>query len=216
MKNKKQSSCGRQTIAAGLNNVVWQNTDVGKHERSIVKNHKPCVIWFTGLNCSGKSTIANALESKLNKMRYHTYLLDGDNVRHGLNKDLGFSPEDRIENMRRVSEVAKLFVDAGIIALCAFISPFKETRNAVRNLFDKGEFIEVFVDTPLEICKQRDIKGHYKKALAGKLAGFTGVDSPYEPPENPEIIIKTENCGIDTAADLIIAYLRETGIISNI
>ena len=213
MEDKKQSGCGLHSTGGESNNIVWQNTDVGKHKRSIVKNHKPCVIWFTGLNCSGKSTIANALETKLNNMRYHTYLLDGDNIRHGLNSDLGFSHEDRIENMRRVGEVAKLFVDAGIITLCAFISPFKETRNAVRSLFDEGEFIEVFVDTPLEICKQRDVKGHYKKALAGKLAGFTGVDSPYEPPENPEIVIKTENCGIDAAADKILFYLKDKKII---
>ena len=130
--------------------IVWQKTDIGKTERSVVKNHKPCVIWFTGLNCSGKSTIANALEIRLNKLGFHTYLLDGDNIRHGLNKDLGFSPEDRIENMRRVSEVAKLFVDAGIITLCAFISPFKDARKKIRSLFENGEFIEVYVDTPLD------------------------------------------------------------------
>ena len=193
--------------------IVWQKTDIGKNERSIVKNHKPCVIWFTGLNCSGKSTIANALEIGLNKLGYHTYLLDGDNVRHGLNKDLGFSLEDRMENMRRVGEVAKLFVDAGIITLCAFISPLKETRRKIRDFFEDGEFIEVFVDTPLEICKQRDVKGHYKKALLGELKGFTGIDSPYESPDNPDIQIKTEDCCVDAAVSEIILYLKEKEII---
>ena len=195
--------------------IVWQKTDIGKAERCIVKNHKPCVIWFTGLNCSGKSTIANALELRLNKLNYHTYLLDGDNIRHGLNKDLGFSPEDRTENMRRVGEVAKLFVDAGIITLCAFISPFKDTRKAIRGLFEKEEFIEVYVDTPLEVCKQRDVKGHYKKALLGEIKGFTGIDSPYEPPENPEIEIKTAECRIDDAVDKILTYLKEREVINN-
>ena len=193
--------------------IVWQKTDIGKAERCIVKNHKPCVIWFTGLNCSGKSTIANALEIMLNKLNYHTYLLDGDNIRHGLNKDLGFSPGDRAENMRRVGEVAKLFVDAGIITLCAFISPFKDTRKAIRSLFEKEEFIEVYVDTPLEVCKQRDVKGHYKKALLGEIKGFTGIDSPYEPPENPEIVIKTVECCIDDACDIILSYLVKEEII---
>lgn len=213
MKDKKQSSCGEKISKAQLNNVVWQNTDVGKHERSIVKSHKPCVIWFTGLNCSGKSTVANVLEVELNRMHYHTYLLEGDNVRHGLNSDLGFSNEDRIENMRRVGEVAKLFVDAGIITLCAFISPFKETRKAIRNLFEEGEFIEVYIDTPIEICRQRDVKGHYRKALAGEIKGFTGVDSPYEPPENPEITIKTQECSAEDAALKIISHLKEKRII---
>ena len=193
--------------------IVWQKMDIGKNERSIVKNHKPCVMWFTGLNCSGKSTIANALEIKLNKLNYHTYLLDGDNIRHGLNKDLGFSPEDRMENMRRVGEVAKLFVDAGIITLCAFISPFKDTRKAIRSLFENGEFIEVYVYTPLEVCKQRDVKGHYKKALMGEIKGFTGVDSPYEPPENPEIYINTTCLSINEASDMILSYLVRQEII---
>ncbi len=193
--------------------IVWQKTDIGKAERCIVKKHKPCVIWFTGLNCSGKSTIANTLEVRLNKLNYHTYLLDGDNIRHGLNKDLGFSPEDRIENMRRVGEVARLFVDAGIITLCAFISPFKDTRNKIRSLFEKEEFIEVYVDTPLEVCKQRDVKGHYKKALMGEIKGFTGIDSPYEPPENAEIIIKTAECCIDDACEKILMYLKEREVI---
>ncbi len=194
-------------------NIVPQKTDIGKKERSIVKKHKPCVVWFTGLNCSGKSTIANALEIKLNKLGYHTYLLDGDNIRHGLNKDLGFSPEDRMENMRRVGEVAKLFVDAGVITLCAFISPFKDTRKKIRGLFEEEEFIEVYVDTPLEVCKQRDVKGHYRKALMGEIKGFTGIDSPYEPPENAEIIIKTAECNIDDACEKILTYLKEKEII---
>jgi adenylyl-sulfate kinase len=195
--------------------IVWQKTDIGKAERCIVKNHKPCVIWFTGLNCSGKSTIANALEIRLNKLNYHTYLLDGDNIRHGLNKDLGFSTEDRAENMRRIGEVATLFVDAGIMTLCAFISPFKDDRKAIRSLFEKEEFIEVYVNTPLEVCKQRDVKGHYKKALLGEIKGFTGIDSPYEPPENSEIEIKTAECCIDDAVEKIFAYLKEREVISN-
>ena len=198
---------------ATSSNIVLQKTDIGKKERSIVKKHKPCVVWFTGLNCSGKSTIANALEIKLNKLGYHTYLLDGDNIRHGLNKDLGFSPEDRMENMRRVGEVAKLFVDAGVITLCAFISPFKDIRKKIRGLFEEEEFIEVYVDTPLDVCKQRDVKGHYRKALMGDIKGFTGIDSPYEPPENAEIIIKTVEFNIDYACEKILTYLKEREII---
>ena len=204
-----------QNNITSSDNIVWQKTDIGKNERSIVKNHNPCVIWFTGLNCSGKSTIANALEIRLNKLGYHTYLLDGDNIRHGLNKDLGFSPKDRMENMRRVGEVAKLFVDAGIITLCAFISPFKDTRKTIRSLFEKEEFIEVYVDTPLEVCQQRDVKGHYKKALMGEIKGFTGIDSPYEPPENAEIELKTVECCIDDAVEKILIYLKEREIIQN-
>ncbi|MCL4377579.1 MAG: adenylyl-sulfate kinase [Actinobacteria bacterium] len=196
-------------------NIVWHKTHIDKAKRSRVKNHKPCVVWFTGLSCSGKSTIANALEERLNKMGHHTYLLDGDNIRHGLNKDLGFSEKDRNENIRRISEVAKLFVDAGIITLCAFISPFKETRKKVRGLFESGEFIEVFIDAPLEVCEQRDTKGHYKKARSGEIREFTGISSPYEPPDNPEVHLDTAKVSIEKAVEIIINYLESKLIISS-
>ncbi len=191
-----------------MTDIIRQKTNIGKTERSMVKNHKPYVIWLTGLNCSGKSTIANALEGRLNKLNYHTYLLDGDNIRYGLNKDLGFSAEDRAENMRRVGEVARLFIDAGIITLCAFISPFKNDRKKIRNLFGEEEFIEIYVDTSLEVCMQRDVKGHYKKAVMGEIKEFTGINSPYEPPENAEIKIRTEECSVDDAVKKILMYLK--------
>ena len=164
-------------------NIFEQKVDVTKHDRSLLKNQRPCVLWFTGLSGAGKSTIANALDKKLHEMGRHTYLLDGDNVRHGLSKDLGFTDEDRVENLRRVAEVSKLMVDAGLIVISAFISPFKTERQLARNLFSKDEFIEVFIDTPLEIAEQRDVKGLYKKARAGELKNFTGIDSLYERPE---------------------------------
>lgn len=192
-------------------NIVWHNHHVSKQERSSTKKQKPCIIWFTGLSGSGKSTIANALETRLNQIGLHTYLLDGDNVRHGLNKGLSFSNEDRIENIRRIGEVGKLFVDAGLIVITAFISPFRSDRHMVRNLVEKGEFIEVFIDTPIEICEQRDPKGLYKKARAGEIPNFTGIDSPYEAPHSAEIHIQTSNISIDEAVGLILHYLQEEG-----
>jgi adenylylsulfate kinase len=192
-------------------NVVWHDHHVTKNERAAIKEQKPCILWFTGLSGSGKSTIANAVETKLLELKKHTYLLDGDNIRHGLNRGLGFSDEDRIENIRRIGEVAKLFVDAGTIVLTAFISPFQSDRDRVRSLVEEGEFIEVFVDTPLEICERRDPKGLYKKARAGEIPNFTGIDSPYEAPESPEIHLKNDAIEIELAVESIVSYLRVKG-----
>jgi len=193
-------------------NIVWHDHQLDKAERSVLKGQKPCILWFTGLSGSGKSTIANAVEVKLAKLKKHTYLLDGDNVRHGLNKDLGFSDEDRVENIRRIGEVSNLFVDAGIIVLSAFISPFREDREIVRRLANEGEFIEIFVDTPLEVCERRDPKGLYAKARKGEIPDFTGISSPYETPENPEIHIK-DGLGIEESADVIVNYLHDKNYI---
>jgi bifunctional enzyme CysN/CysC len=203
------------TVGAGLinfalrraQNIHWQATDINRDHHANLKNQKPAVLWMTGLSGSGKSTIANAVEKKLARMNRHTFLLDGDNVRHGLNKDLGFTDADRIENVRRVGEVAKLMTDAGLIVITAFISPFRSERDMVRNMMQPGEFIEVFVDTPLSVAEQRDVKGLYAKARAGDLKNFTGIDSPYEAPEVPEIHIDTTKMSIDEAADHIIATL---------
>jgi adenylylsulfate kinase len=195
-------------------NVVWHGTSVTKAERSTQKKQTPSILWFTGLSGSGKSTIANALESKLYEMGYHTYLLDGDNIRHGLNKNLGFSDEDRVENIRRIGEVAKLFVDAGIIVMTAFISPFRADRDMVRAIVGEGEFTEIFVDTPLELCEERDPKGLYKKARAGQIKNFTGLDSPYEAPVKPELVIKTAERSVEELADDIVAYLKQSGLLA--
>ncbi|MDR9498501.1 MAG: adenylyl-sulfate kinase [Hydrogenovibrio sp.] len=189
-------------------NIVWHNSHLTKEQRASLKSQRPCVLWFTGLSGSGKSTIANAVEAKLHQLQKHTYLLDGDNVRHGLNKGLGFSDADRIENIRRVGEVAKLFVDAGLIVLTAFISPFQKDRQMVRDLVEQGEFIEVFVDAPLAICEQRDPKGLYKKARAGEIKNFTGIDSPYEPPVNAEIVIENNGISVEAAAEQVVSYLQ--------
>ena len=159
--------------------------------RASLKAQGPCIVWFTGLSGAGKSTIANLVEGRLAASGHHTYLLDGDNVRHGLNKDLGFTAADRVENIRRVGEVAKLFVDAGLIVLCSFISPFRAERSAVRNLMGEGEFIEVYVRAPLQVCEARDPKGLYAKCRAGRLPNFTGIDSPYEAPESPDLVLDT-------------------------
>jgi len=196
-----------------MKNIVWHPHKITKQDRSKLTNQKPCILWFTGLSGSGKSTIANAVEEKLYKRGNFTYLLDGDNIRHGLNSDLGFSENDRVENIRRIGEVAKLFVDAGLIVLSAFISPFRKNRELVRSLVEKGEFIEIFVDTPLEICEKRDPKGLYKKARNGEIKNFTGIDSPYESPLNPEIYIKNDNLSIDEASDIVISYLIKKGYI---
>lgn len=192
-------------------NIVWHDHHVSKSTRSEQKNQKACVLWFTGLSGSGKSTIANALESKLYEMGKHTYLLDGDNVRHGLNKDLGFSDQDRIENIRRIGEVSKLFVEAGLITVTAFISPFRSDRKIVRDLVESGEFIEVFIDTPLEICEQRDPKGLYQKARKGEIPSFTGISSPYEHPVSPDIHIQTAHHSIQESVSSIIEYLSQKG-----
>ncbi|MBP1473806.1 sulfate adenylyltransferase subunit CysN [Frateuria sp. MAH-13] len=200
------------TVAAGTlnfalrraDNIHWQHTDVDRVARARIKGQTPACLWFTGLSGSGKSTIANVVEKRLHAMGYHTYMLDGDNVRHGLNRDLGFTDEDRVENIRRVAEVSKLMVDAGLIVMVSFISPFRSERGMARSLFENGEFREVFVDTPLEVCAQRDPKGLYAKAKAGQIRNFTGIDSPYERPENPEMHLDTMGASVDELAQRII------------
>ena len=211
------------TVGAGMlhfalrrsQNIHLQAVDVNQEARSKLMGHKPVVLWFTGLSGAGKSTIANLVEKKLYAAGCHSYLLDGDNVRHGLNKDLGFTEGDRIENVRRVGEVAHLMVDAGLIVLTAFISPFRSERALARSLVAEGEFIEVHVDTPLDVAEARDVKGLYKKARRGELANFTGIDSPYEAPENPEIRIDTTKLTSDEAADQVIAMLRAKGVMTS-
>ena len=188
-------------------NVEWHGMKIDKSLRATSNGQKPCVLWFTGLSGAGKSTIADKLEQKLYQAGKRTYLLDGDNVRHGLNKDLGFSDEDRVENIRRIGEMAKLFVDAGLIVLVSFISPFKSERQLARELMEDGEFIEIFVDTPLKVCEERDPKGLYKKARAGEIKQFTGIDSAYEAPEAPELTLQADQKDPDVLADEIIAYL---------
>lgn len=192
-------------------NIVWHQHHVSREDRSNLKGQNPCVLWFTGLSGSGKSTIANAVESKLLELKKHTYLLDGDNIRMGLNKGLTFSEEDRVENIRRIGEVSKLFVDAGLIVLTAFISPFIKDRSQVRSLLDQGEFLEVFIDTPLSVCESRDPKGLYQKARNGEIPNFTGISSPYEAPVKPEIWIKTDEMSVEKAAMVVVDYLRENG-----
>ncbi len=184
---------------------------VTKKQRYAIKHQKPCILWFTGLSGSGKSTIANAVETALNRLNKHTYLLDGDNIRLGLNKSLSFSDEDRVENIRRVGEVSKLFVDSGIIVLSAFISPFLKDRQIVQGLVKQSEFIEVFIDTPLEVCESRDPKGLYKKARDGEIPNFTGISSPYEVPTEAKIHIKTDTMSIEKSTKVIIDFLEEKG-----
>jgi bifunctional enzyme CysN/CysC len=212
------------TIAAGTlhfalrrsQNIHWQALEVDKSARARLNGHKPCVLWLTGLSGSGKSTIANLVERKLHALGVRTYLLDGDNVRHGLNKDLGFTAADRIENIRRIGEVAKLMVDAGLVVITAFISPFRSERKLARDMVDQGEFFEIFVDTPLAVVEARDPKGLYKKARRGELKNFTGIDSPYEAPEAPELHIETQKLSAEAAADAIFAHLRMRGCLDSI
>lgn len=198
-----------------MTNIVWHDHKVTRAERSSNKNQHPCLLWFTGLSGSGKSTIANALDVALHERGYHTFLLDGDNVRHGLCNDLGFSDNDRVENIRRVGEVCKLFADAGLIVMSAFISPFTSDRRMVRKLFPAGEFIEVFMDAPLETCESRDPKGLYRKARAGEIRHFTGIDSPYEVPSHPELRLDTSQSTVDECVDSLIAYLQERELIKS-
>jgi len=210
-----------ETVGAGMlhfalrraQNIVWQTLDVNKAARSALKGQRPCVLWYTGFSGAGKSTIANLVDKRLHAIRRHTYLLDGDNVRHGLNRDLGFTDADRIENIRRIAEVAKLMVDAGLIVSTAFISPFRAERQMARALVADGEFIEIFIDTPLGVAEQRDPKGLYKKARRGDLKNFTGIDSPYERPERPELTLDTTAHTPETAAEAVVAYLEQRGII---
>ena len=205
-----------RTVGAGMihfalrraDNIHWQATDIDKAARAAQKNQRGRVVWFTGLSGAGKSTIANLVEKRLHALGRHTYLLDGDNVRHGLNKDLGFTEEDRVENIRRVAEVAKLMVDAGLIVLTAFISPFRAERRMARELLEDGEFVEVYVETPIEVAEQRDVKGLYRKARAGQLKNFTGVDSPYEAPEHAEIVVDTTGMTAVEAAEAIVDWLE--------
>jgi bifunctional enzyme CysN/CysC len=209
------------TVAAGMiefglrraTNVQWQELFIDKMARADLKAQKPCVLWFTGLSGSGKSTIANTLEKRLHALGRHTYMLDGDNVRHGLNKDLGFTDADRVENIRRVAEAARLFVDAGLIVMVSFISPFRSERRMARELVGEGEFIEVFVDTPLEVCEARDPKGLYRKARAGLIRNFTGIDSNYEPPEQAELLLETKDTNPEALAELVLAELRRRHVV---
>ncbi|MFA5938591.1 MAG: adenylyl-sulfate kinase [Sinimarinibacterium sp.] len=192
-------------------NVVWHAHNVSRTERAAQKKQQPCVIWFTGLSGAGKSTVANALEGELFRQGFHSYLLDGDNIRMGLNKDLGFSDAERVENIRRIGEVAKLFADAGLIALTAFISPFRADRDLVRKIMPEGQFFEVYVHAPLDVCESRDPKGLYKKARAGQIKNFTGIDSPYEAPEKPELTINTGELSIEQSVQKLLGFLKEKG-----
>ena len=210
-----------RTVGAGMivfplrraTNIAWQPLSVGKEERAALKHQKPCIIWFTGLSGAGKSTVANIVDQKLFSMSHHTMLLDGDNVRHGLNRDLGFTEADRVENIRRAGEVAKLMVDSGLIVICSFISPYKAEREMVRNLVGDGEFIEVFVDTPIEECERRDPKGLYLKAKLGKIKNLTGIDAPYEAPSAPEVHLRTLDQQPDQLADAVVNTLIRLGIV---
>ncbi|MDA0702827.1 MAG: sulfate adenylyltransferase subunit CysN [Proteobacteria bacterium] len=194
-------------------NLVWQEIETGKEARAAAKGQKPCILWFTGLSGAGKSTVADLVDRKLHAMGRHTYVLDGDNVRHGLNRDLGFTEADRVENIRRVAEVSKLFLEAGLLVLVSFISPFREERKMARDLVDEDEFLEVYVDASLELCESRDPKGLYRKARSGQIMNFTGIDSPYEAPENPELHLRTGDMDPEAAADAVIAELRTRGIL---
>jgi bifunctional enzyme CysN/CysC len=209
------------TVAAGMiefglrraTNIQWQELFIDKEARAGLKEQKPCVLWFTGLSGAGKSTIANTLEKRLHALGRHTYMLDGDNIRHGLNKDLGFSDADRVENIRRVAEAAKLFVDAGLIVMVSFISPFRSERRMARDLLQDGEFIEIFVDTPLEVCEARDPKGLYRKARAGLISNFTGIDSLYEAPEAPELTLDTKSSNPEALAEAVLVELRRRHVV---
>ncbi|MEB2285295.1 MAG: adenylyl-sulfate kinase [Polyangiaceae bacterium UTPRO1] len=194
-------------------NIVWHQGSVTRADREKINGHKACTVWLTGLSGSGKSTIAVDLEKRLWERGVKTYILDGDNIRHGLNKNLGFSPEDRTENIRRIGEVAKLFTDAGVVALTAFISPYRADRDQVRKIMGDGDFVEVHVDCPVEVCEQRDVKGLYKKARAGEIKEFTGISAPYEAPTKPELTINTAGQTVAESSQQILAYLEQKGIV---
>ena len=193
-------------------NITWHQSEIDQAAREELLKQKGCVIWFTGLSGSGKSTVANQVAAHLHQSGRITYVLDGDNIRHGLNKNLGFSPEDRQENIRRIGEVAKLFADAGLITTTAFISPYRQDRDAVRDIMSPDRFVEVFVDCPLEVCENRDPKGLYKKARAGELKGFTGIDAPYEAPQSPELVVNTNQLDVAGCTEQVIDYLMEHGL----
>ena len=194
-------------------NLTWHVGEVDKAARTAAHGHRGAVLWFTGLSGSGKSTIGHRVERMLIERGAFAYVLDGDNIRHGLNSDLGFAPEDRVENIRRIGEVARLFADAGALVVSAFISPYRKDRDRIRGLMREGEFVEVFVDTPLEVCEARDPKGLYKKARAGEISNFTGLDAPYEAPESPEVHLRTADLSIDEAATQVIRYLEQQNIL---
>ena len=194
-------------------NITWHQSGVSPEDRAQLMGHQPALLWFTGLSGSGKSTLANGVARALHDRGVHTYVLDGDNVRHGLNRDLGFTAADRVENIRRVGEAAKLMVDAGLITIVSFISPFRSERRMVRDLLDEGEFVEVFVDTPLEVCEQRDPKGLYKRARAGEITNFTGIDSEYQPPEAAELHIRTTETSPEQAVEQVLGYLEARGVL---
>ncbi|MFP3389944.1 adenylyl-sulfate kinase [Brevibacillus sp. SIMBA_040] len=199
----------RETTA----HIVWHPTTVTKTDRQQRTGHKSAILWFTGLSGAGKSTLANAVEYELHQRGQASYVLDGDNIRHGLNRGLGFGPDDRKENIRRIGEVAKLFVDAGVITLTAFISPYREDRELARSLVDEGEFIEVYVKCPLEECERRDVKGLYQKARNGEISQFTGISSPYEEPVSAELVIESNEQSIEESVQTVIAYLETRGVI---
>ncbi len=194
-------------------NITWHHPTVTKRDRQLLNGHKSCVLWFTGLSGSGKSTLANAVDHTLFKEHFRSYVLDGDNIRHGLNRDLSFQAEDRKENVRRIGEVAKLFVDSGQIVSSAFISPICEDRDLVRRMFEPGEFVEIYLHCPIQVCENRDPKGLYKKARKGEIPNFTGITSPYEAPENPEIIIDTNRMTIEQSVEKVLAYMKNREIL---
>jgi len=198
-----------------MKNVVWHHATVTRQRRNIQNNHKSTVLWFTGLSGSGKSTLAHAVEEELHQIGCRTIVLDGDNIRHGLCKDLDFSDENRKENIRRIGEVAKLFIESGVITLTAFISPFKEERNKARELLADGDLIEIYVKCPISVCEARDVKGMYKKAKANKIKNFTGISSPYEVPESPDLIVDTDQEILDESVDKVLGVLINRGIINN-
>ena len=196
-------------------NITWHQSQLSKKERETLLHQKGVVIWYTGLSGSGKSTLAHAVEEELHKRGHLCYVLDGDNIRHGLNKNLGFSPEDREENIRRIGEVSRLFADAGVVTMTAFISPYRQDRDSARKLLSDGEFIEVFMKVPLEVAEERDPKGLYKKARAGEIKEFTGISAPYEEPSDAELVIDTSELDLMQSKDVVIRYLEEKGIIRN-
>ncbi|MBK6742809.1 MAG: adenylyl-sulfate kinase [Hydrogenophilales bacterium] len=198
-----------------MNNIVWHHATVTREMRQSQNGHKSAVLWFTGLSGSGKSTLAHAVEDRLHRLGCRTFVFDGDNVRHGLCADLGFSLEDRKENIRRIGEMSKLFVEAGVIALTAFISPLREDRQRVRSLFPHGDFLEIFCNASLEVCEQRDVKGMYKRARAGDIPEFTGISSPYDVPQNPELEVDTGHAELETCVQSVVAMLSRRGVISN-